>query len=283
MAGVSPSFPGRVSTIAGAFGTLVSCSLRNRATSANFADQMESDIQPSIAVEGVEDRAHGLAIPAWSFMIAFIVGGTSFHIWLHHAVRETYNVHQIGLIFFLMVNLLVNFWEIGLFVCKDQIRDEYEATKDAYRGREAERFSEMFRKRIPVLKLLSFRQWTEVWSSYALFDPGYASRSSFGFNIDFGNGWSTPVFAGLFAFGMTFELMPARILGIIGVIMFWQMFYGTVVYFFQFFNAGRHKGHSLGTLVLFIGTSNGLWFIFPLWGLALSIQMILHDSYSLFF
>lgn len=243
---------------------------------------MESNIQPSVAVGAAQERARGLTIPAWGFMVAFIVGGTSFHIWLHQSVRATYNVNQIGLIFFLMVNLLVNFWEIGLFVCADQIRDEYEATKEAYRGREIDRFSEMFRKRIPFLKLLSFRQWTEVWSSYALFDPGYASRSSFGFNIDFGNGWSTPIFATLFAFGMTFDLMSARVLGIIGVIMFWQMFYGTVVYFFQFFFAGRHKGHSPGTMVLFIGTSNGLWFIFPLWGLALSIQMILTNSYAFF-
>ena len=243
---------------------------------------MEPNIQPSLAVEGAQEQARGLTVPAWGFIIAFIVGGILFHIWLHHSVRDTYNVHQIGLIFFLMVNLLVNFWEIGLFVCHDQIHDEYEATKDAYRGRETDRFREMFRKRIPVFKLLSFRQWTEVWSSYALFDPGYASRSSFGFNIDFGNGWSTPIFAILFAYGMTFELMPARVLGIIGVIMFWQMFYGTVVYFFQFFYAGRHKGHSPKTIALFIGTSNGLWFIFPLWGLALSIWMILNNSYSLF-
>ena len=244
---------------------------------------MESNVQPSVAVDGTRDQATGVTIPAWTFMIGFIVIGTVFHIWLHYTYRGTYNANQIAIAFFLMVNLLVNFWEIGLLVCADQIREEYEATKDAYRGREPERFSEMFRKRVPVLKVFSFWQWTEVWSSYALFDPGYASKSSFGFNIDGGNGWSTPIFATLFVFGMTFDIMPARILGIIGVVMFWQMFYGTVVYFFQFFNAGRHKGHPVGTMVLFIGTSNGLWFVFPLWGMALSVWMILNDSYSIFF
>jgi hypothetical protein len=244
---------------------------------------MESNMQPSATVDSTREQAGGVTIPAWGFMIGFIAIGSAFHVGLHHAVRETFNVHQIGIVFFLMVNLLVNFWEIGLLACADQIRDEYEATKDAYRGREPERFSEMFRKRVPILKLFSFKQWTEVWSSYALFDPGYASRSSFGFNIDGGNGWSTPIVALLFAFGMTFELMPARILGILGVVMFWQMFYGTVIYFFQFFNAGRHKGHPRSTIVLFIGTSNGLWFIFPLWGIALSVWMILNDSYAVFF
>jgi hypothetical protein len=235
-----------------------------------------------MTVDGAQTEARGLTVPAWSAIVAFIVGGTVFHIWLHHSVHGTYNVNQIALIFFLIINLMVNFWEIGLLTCSDQIHDEYEATKDAYRGRETDRFGEMFRKRIPVLELLSFRQWTEVWSSYALFDPGYASRSSFGLNIDVANGWSTPIFATLFAYGMTFAFMPARVLGIIGVIMFWQMFYGTVVYFFQFFFAGRHKGHSPKTIALFIGTSNSLWFIFPLWGLAISIWLILNNSYSLF-
>ena len=133
-----------------------------------------------------------------------------------------------------------------------------------------------------MLELFSSRRWTGIWSGYALFDPGYASRSSFGFNIDVGNGFSTIVPAMLFAFGMTFEIMPARWLGMLGIAMFWQMFYGTVVYFFQFFHAGRHKGHSVGTILVFVGNSNGMWFIFPLWGIWLSVQMVLENNYSMF-
>lgn len=261
----------------------VAIDLRKHARNVTFALVMESNVQSAAAVDRPSEQARGLTIPAWGFMVGFIVVGTLFHIWLHHTYRGTYNLNQIAIAFFLMVNLLVNFWEIGLLVCANQIHDEYEATKDAYRGRETDRFDEMFRKRIPLLKVFSFWQWTEVWSSYALFDPGYASKSSFGFNIDGGNGWSTPIFATMFAFGMTFDFISARVLGIIGVVMFWQMFYGTVIYFFQFFNAGRHKGHSPRTMFLFIGTSNGLWFIFPLWGMALSIWMILNDSYTLFY
>lgn len=244
---------------------------------------MEPTPSPSFSVESRQGAAsRGLSVPSWSVIIAVIVGGTLFHAWLHHWVHGLFNATQLALAFFLVINLLVNFWEIGLLVCNQQIRDEYEATKESYKGRELERFGEVFQRRIPLGRLLSFRQWTGIWSAYALFDPGYASRSSFGYNIDVGNGWSTPIFATLFAFGMTFELMPARILGILGVIMFWQMFYGTVVYFFQFFHAGRHKGHSPATIALFVGNSNGLWFIFPLWGLYTSIWMILNDSYEIF-
>ena len=59
---------------------------------------------------------------------------------------------------------------------------------------------------------------------------------------------STILPATLFAFGMTYDIVPARMFGIIGVAMFWQMFYGTVVYFFQYFHAGRHVGQGRGAL-----------------------------------
>ena len=130
--------------------------------------------------------------------------------------------------------------------------------------------------------MFSFREWTWIWSTYSLFDPGYSDRRSFGYNIDVGNGFTTLIPATLFAFGMTFEFIPARILGIIGVIIFWQMFYGVVVYFFQFFNNGRHEGHTVRDVLLFVGVSNVLWWVFPLLGLCASIRLIMDGSYAVF-
>lgn len=223
----------------------------------------------------------GLSVPAGAVIGFVVVAGTLFHALLHHGVHGAYNVTQISLAFFLVINVLVNWWEIALMVRQDQIRAEYESFKEPYRGRELECVMNVFAKPIPVLRVLSFRQWTTVWSSYSLFDPGYSDRRSFGYTIDVGNGFTTIVPAVIFAFGMTFELLPARVLGIVGVIMFWQMFYGTALYFFQFFHNGRHKGHSVRDLVLFVGVTNLTWLIFPVWGLATSIHLILDGSYGL--
>ncbi|MGB8332140.1 MAG: hypothetical protein WCE62_18585 [Polyangiales bacterium] len=227
-------------------------------------------------------RPRGPAVPTAAVIAAFVIGGTGFQVWLHQRVHGAYNPTQIGLAFFLVINVLVAWWEIALFVCQDRIRAEYEATREPYRGRELSRIVEVLARPIPLLQALSFSQWTSVWSSYSLFDPGYSDRRSFGYNIDVGNGFTTLVPSVAFAFGMTFELMPARLLGIIGVIMFWQMFYGTAVYFFQFFNNGRHKGHRLGDLLLFVGITNLMWFVFPVWGLYASTQLILNGSYAIF-
>jgi hypothetical protein len=224
----------------------------------------------------------GLAIPTAAVVGIVVIGGTLFHTWLHQRVHGVYNATQIGLAFFLVINVMIAWWEIALFVCQDQIRSEYEAIKEPYRGREMTRIAEVFARPIPLFRVLSFSQWTTIWSSYSLFDPGYSDRRSYGYNIDVGNGFTTLIPATLFAFGMTLELMPARVLGIIGVIIFWQMFYGTAVYFFQFFQNGRHKGHSLRDLLLFVGITNLMWFIFPIWGLSTSVRLILDGSYGVF-
>ena len=223
-----------------------------------------------------------MTVPAWLVIIGVITGGTALHAGLHHSAHGAINVHQIGLAFFLVLNILITFWEFGLCFTAEQVAEEYELTKETYKGREMDRINEVFKMRIPIWRLLFFSEWTGIWSGYALFDPGYAQKHSFGYNIDVGNGFTTLIPATLFAFGMTYAIVPPRLLGIIGVVMFWQMFFGTVVYFFQFFNSKRHVGHSVGNLILFVGSSNGMWFIFPIWGMAVSVWLIYQDSFAIF-
>lgn len=227
-------------------------------------------------------QSRGLAIPTGAVIAAGVVAGTTLHVWLHQRTHGVYNVTQIGLAFFLVINVMVAWWEIALFVRQDQIRAEYDEIREPYRGREMAAVVQVFTRRIPLQKVFSFREWTRIWSTYSLFDPGYSDRRSFGYNIDVGNGFTTIVPATLFAFGMTFDLVPPRVLGIVGVIIFWQMFYGTAVYFFQFFNNDRHKGHSVRDILLFVGVSNLSWLVFPLWGLWTSVRLILGGTYAVF-
>lgn len=233
-------------------------------------------------VDSASESSQGLALPMWGIIATFLIGVTAFHIWLHAHVHGVFSVHQAVIVAFLVLNVLVNFWEIGLYFTADEIRAEYVANEAKFKGRPMDRLTEVMNQRIKLSKLLSFKQWTGIWSGYCHFDVGYSRRGSFGYNIDVGNGFSTILPATLFAFGMTYDIVAARVLGIIGVAMFWQMFYGTVVYFFQYFNAGRHVGHTTKDLVVFVGGSNGMWFIFPIWGMLASIWLIYQDSFALF-
>lgn len=221
-------------------------------------------------------------MPAWVFIVGFLVLVTGAHVALHYRLHGVFNVHQIVMALFLVLNLLVNFWELGLYFTADAIRDEYLRTKDEFAGRPTDRIDEVFAMRVPLSRLFSFKSWTGIWSSYALFDVGYVRKGSFGYNIDVGNGFSTVLPATLFGLGMSLEIVSPQVLGMIGIAMFWQMFYGTVVYFFQFFNAGRHVGHTKKDLWVFVGTTNGMWFIFPIWGIALSVAMIQSGTFDVF-
>ncbi len=221
-------------------------------------------------------------VPIPVAIVSFVVGLTALHVAVHHGVHGALSASQAIVAFFLVINLMINLWELVLHVEADQVRREYEATREPYRGREAQRAAEYFTSSVPFSRLLSPRTWTGVWSSYALYDRGYADKRSFGWNIDVGNAWSTIVPSSIFAWGMTFEWMSARLLGALGIAVFWQMFYGTVVYFFQFFNNRNHVGHSVASIFAVVVATNGVWFAFPLWALSLCWQLIETNSYAIF-
>lgn len=229
-----------------------------------------------------ELRGSSRVIPIPVVIVSFVLGLTALHVAVHHAAHGVFSAPQAVVAFFLAINLLINLWEFALQREADQIRREYEATREPYRGREALRATEYFTSRVPLSTLLSPRTWTGVWSSYALYDRGYADKRSFGWNIDVGNAWSTVIPAAVFAWGMTFEWLSARMLGALGIAVFWQMFYGTAVYFFQFFNNRNHVGHSAASILAVVGATNGIWFVFPLWALWICVQLIETNSYALF-
>jgi hypothetical protein len=221
-------------------------------------------------------------IPIPIAIVSFIVGLTSLHVVAHHAAHGAVSWAQAVLACFLVINLMVNLWEFVLHGEADRIRREWEETRGPYQGREAVRAAEYFTSSVPLSRLLSPRSWTGVWSSYALYDRGYADRRSFGWNIDVGNAWSTVIPAGVFAWGMTYEFMSARMLGTLGIAVFWQMFYGTAVYFFQFFNNKNHVGHSTASILSIVFATNGVYFGFPLWALWLCVRLIETNSYAVF-
>ena len=80
---------------------------------------------------------------------------------------------------------------------------------------------------------------------------------------------------------MTFEPISARALGIIGLLSFYQMWYGTVVYLASYVMNRRYSGHSFSNVVLFVGLSNGLWLTFPLWRIYVSIALIESNTYAI--
>jgi hypothetical protein len=214
-------------------------------------------------------------------LVALLVG-TGVPIALHDQAHGGFDLDQMGLAFFLWLNAIIALWEIALFFRIDLIEAQYARFRVEYKGRELDRVKDFFGTKVPAGKIFSPTTWAEVWSSYALFDESYANRRSFGFFIDVGNGFSTLVPTLLCLYGMTYPILPARVLGIVLLILNYQMWYGTLVYFSSYVFNRRYAGHSPGNVALFVGLSNGLWFTFPLWAMYAAIVLIYTDSYAVF-
>lgn len=99
--------------------------------------------------------------------------------------------------------------------------------------------------------------------------------------IDIGNG-HTSLLPSLLWIANSVLLRPfgPQTLGIIGIISFYQMFYGTLLYFTNFFINKRHHGKTFMEVCLFVGLTNGIWFVFPVLGVWASIQLVLQNSFA---
>jgi hypothetical protein len=218
----------------------------------------------------------------WHVVLFTVAAGAVVPIALHHRAYGVFNPFQIALAFFLWLNAIIALWEICLFLRIDLIGEQHRRFVTAYKGRELDRVKDFFVSPLPPRRVLSPTTWAELWSSYAIFDESYANRTSFGFFVDVGNGFTTLVPTLVFLYGMTFAPIPARALGIVGVLIFYQMWYGTIVYFGSFVLNKRYVGHTRLNLAVFVGLSNGLWLTFPILGIYASIVMIYRDSYAIF-
>jgi hypothetical protein len=218
----------------------------------------------------------------YHFLIAYVLIGTLVPVYLHYSAHQIVSLSQILMAFFLSLNILISVWEISLGLFIGLIQKDSISLKKKYEKKEFQAVLAFFFQSLSFSEMFSFKFWIKVWSTYSLYDPSYANRESFGFFIDVGNGWSTLIPSFLYLFGMTYDILPPRALGIMGILKFYQEFYGTIIYFLSFIFNKRYQGKGLVEMALFVGLSNGLWFFFPLFGMIYSVDMIYSDSFSIF-
>lgn len=211
-----------------------------------------------------------------------IVAGAGIPIALHRNLHGSIDVDQAVLALFLWINFIIALWELCLCFRIKHIKQSYDRYRVDYKGRELQRVIDFGNTRVPLSKIFSPTFWSDLWASYAVFDESYASHQSFGFFIDIGNGFSTLIPTLLALYGMTYDLLPARALGIVMLILNYQMWYGTLVYFTSYLFNKRYVGHSPMNIALFVGLTNGLWFTLPVWGMYAGLQMIYFDSFAIF-
>jgi len=193
------------------------------------------------------------------------------------------NPVQLLLATFLTTNAWICICEIALLSFPSLIQKQFAAFCAAHGDHVLPSPIFLF-ERVRLRDALTVRYWAVMWSTYATLDPAYVDTHSFGFCVDVGNGVTTLLPTLLFACGMTAQdqLLPARALGIVGAISFYQEFYGTCVYFFQYCFNKRYLNTPLSHVLGIVVTANFIWIAFPLLGMWASMTLIFEGTFHVF-
>lgn len=189
----------------------------------------------------------------------------------------------LSLLVFNNLNIFIAMCEICLGFNIAYIQRDYQKLRAKHKGREGAACLAFLT--MPLTPRLAFdpRVWSKMWSTYALYDPSYQSHDSFGFFIDFGNGLSTipPSVLVNLAIVCPQKVSPLWV-GCIGLAMYWQVMYGTIIYVLSFVFNKRYEGHPPLVVGCFVGVSNSLWFFFPMLGIYACVCMLRDGNIEVF-
>lgn len=193
----------------------------------------------------------------------------------------------VSLLFFNNLNILIALCEIALGKHIMLIKQDYKKMKEQYapKKQEIQAATAFLFMPVPWDRLFDGKLWSRMWSTYALYDPSYQNHETFGFFIDVGNGWSTipPCVLMNLAIAMPqLQLCSPLFVGCLCLASYWQIIYGTIIYFLSFIWNKRYEGKKLGEVLGFVGVSNGIWFFFPLAGIYACVSMLDTKDFSVF-
>jgi hypothetical protein len=212
-------------------------------------------------------------------IIAAIAGLTALN---HHQVLGGVNATYLTIIFYLSLNMLICLWELCLFSRIDHITRRNEEFRKRFPNNKSQPVLDFLFSKVTFGNVLSPTFWADVWSTYSLFDGSYADRRTLGFGLDIGNGMSTLIPCLILHFGYTYHYLPANVLGIIGLMIFYQATYCTALYWVSFVVNKRHRLISFKENMIYIVGTNCPWFLFGAFGIYVSVRLILENNFAVF-
>jgi hypothetical protein len=139
-----------------------------------------------------------------------------------HCHAHGFNWVQAALAVFQAINAWIAVCEIALLTYSGKIQQVH---KDSEAKLGVGRLPPVFLfEDVSFGRLFTLEYWSVMWSTYCALDPSYADTTTFGFCVDIGNGVTTLVPTVLFALGMTWPLLSPRWLGMMGLIMHYQVY-----------------------------------------------------------
>ncbi len=215
-------------------------------------------------------------LPLWIWLTVWMSMWFGGAVFAHFLLHDVVNPWQVVLALFLAINLLICMWEISLWHRIGDIRRWFQEPRSSDRPR-----GNLYTTPVSVGEFFSTKLWARTWLGYAYWDDGYADPKSFGFSIDVGNGFSTILPSAFFLVGMSAGYVSPQVLGIVGLLIFYQKFYCTCLYFFQYFYNRRYEDRPMAGLIGVVGGTNGLWLLFPGIGIYVCLRLITENHYDI--
>lgn len=189
-----------------------------------------------------------------------------------------------GLIFFNCLNCFIAICEICLGRHISFIQNDFAALRKKYAiGQEWDGTIRLLNMPLTIGDAFNGLTWARMWSTYALFDPSYQNPESFGFFIDVGNGWTTiPPCLLLHYAILRPDASSPLLVGCVTIASYWQMLYGTLIYFTSFLFNRRYEGRPLVSLLLFVITINAVWIIFPAMAIYAAVCILRDGTFDVF-
>ena len=232
------------------------------------------------AAQDQSERTEASGLPV-GLLIALVIGllaalGIGTRYYVHGNVNA---IHCLFSVFF-STNLLICYWEMCLFFRRDHVAARAQHWRQWRRETGRTPAVEFLTARVPLRRILSPTVWADVWATYSMIDSAYEERGSFGFAADVGNGFVTPIPTLLLYAAYTLESLSAIVAGIIGAMLFWQWVYASSLYWVSFFMARKHTRLTRRELFVYVLGLNAVWVLIPMFGLYVSVRLILDGAYG---
>ena len=222
-----------------------------------------------------------LAIPAGLFVGMVLMVLTLVGIGIHYCIHDSFDIIQAILILFLSINIVVCYLEICLLIQQDYVDERIEHWRNFVLDTGRSPIIFFLTSKIPLSRAFLPNIWADLWAIYLQLDESYVNRFSYGYNVDIANGFLVPIPTIILYISYSFGIIPAQIVGIIGVMLYWQLLYGTLVYWNSFFMKNLQKKTDKLNLYIIVLGFNSQWVLYSLLGLYVSIQMIVNNDYSI--
>lgn len=245
-------------------------------------------VAETVAAESDEKRSgfvQALLTPrVWHVLMVVIVFGTVGVVELHRREHGVVNVWHALLAFFLILNSFIAVCEQHLHVGIGYIARKSTVLIRRY-GKGNEFGGAMAWFNTPLtLDNVFHKVWAEMWATYTIFDPCYANSNTFGYWVDSGNGFFTllPSLALLYNLTYPIAFITPFFMALGSIIVFWTELYGTIIYFWTFLAQGLHRKNGVLNTIVFVGCTNGIWFVVPIIAIYLLIGVLQTNSFAVF-